>query len=79
MQDVKSAMKVYTCTNFEGVWPVGTAAVIVAASEQEAKTALIKVLKDHGLSGDAYGTEEFDLIEINVNCSSVIILRDGNY
>jgi len=33
-------MNVYTCNDFYGAWPIGSAAVIVAESEADARTQL---------------------------------------
>ena len=68
-------MKVFTCTNFEGFYPVGTAAVVVAENVTEADMLLRNKLNSIGLSQD----DELILEELSLNSSVVVILRDGNY
>lgn len=68
-------MKVYTCTDFEGYWPVGTAAVIVAESEAMAMARLLTMLASIKLPQDTALT----LTEMDVDKAQVVILRDGNY
>ncbi len=67
-------MKVFTCNDFEGHWPVGTAAIIVAETEDEAIGELGQRLLDRGLPGIGFSLNELDL-----SSSSVLILCDGNY
>lgn len=71
-------MKVFTCTNFEGHYPVGAAAVVVARDEKKAKELLDLELRTQGLElGDA------TLTEICMASSTtepvVLVLADGNY
>ena len=68
-------MKVFTCTNFEGFYPVGTAAVVVAENVTEADMLLRNKLNSIGLQQD----DELILEELSLNSSVVVILRDGNY
>ena len=44
-------MKVYTCTSFKGFNPVGTAAVVIAKSEEDAANLLNGHLIAKGLEG----------------------------
>lgn len=68
-------MHVYTCTNFEGCWPVGTAAVIVAPDEKQALHLLRAELAKQGLEVSWSETVEL----VNAQSEQVIILLDGNY
>jgi len=68
-------LKVWTCRNFKGFWPVGTAAVIVAENETQAKMMLLGKLRAIGLGKD----EDFTLQELDVSLPTVSILRDGDY
>jgi hypothetical protein len=70
-------MKVYTCTEFQGHYPVGTAAVIVASSRKEAKEKLEKALFDH--FGAIQVVKESDLVQISASKAAAHILLDGNY
>jgi len=58
-------VNVYTCTSFDGLWPVGTAAVIVAESKRAAKMLLEKELKRIKLDQkiDINTINEIDLTE----------------
>lgn len=69
-------MRVYTCTTFEGFWPVGTAAVVVAPTRAQAATILNARLKAHGLKPDV--TMD-DLQLVDLSRPGAAILRDGNY
>lgn len=69
-------MKVYTCTSFFGHWPVGTAAVIIAADKTEAKEMLETALNDSGLPQII---EESDFTEISKSTPSAHILNNGDY
>lgn len=76
MREVRKdfVMRVFTCNDFTGFYPVGTAAVIVADTEEAARGMLDEVLADKGLKPDPY-----TLVEIDVCCFQVSILCDGNY
>lgn len=67
-------MKLFTCNDHRGHWPVPTASVVVAGSEEEAREMLTKELKDRGIDDD-----RFTLTEINPNKKQTIILSDGEY
>lgn len=69
-------MQVYTCTTFEGFWPVGTAAVVVAPTRAQAVTILNARLKAHGLKPDV---TMGDLQLVDLSRPGAAILRDGNY
>ena len=66
---------VYTCTTFTGHYPVGTAAVIAAPSQEVAAEMLNSELQLRGLPGDAK-PEDMILYPVDDNCR---ILTDGNY
>lgn len=70
-------MKVFTCTNFKGLYPVGTAAVIVAHSKAEAKKELLQELKTAGLKQD----EDFkpEIQELYLLVPQCEILNNGDY
>lgn len=69
-------MKVFTVTGFEGHWPVGTCAVIVARDRGHARRLLNAKLKTHGLE-PVEDTTEFKLLDTSVTHAE--ILADGNY
>lgn len=67
-------MRVFYSTDFEGLWPVGTSAVVVASSEEEARAMLEKELSERLLAG-----APFTIHELATDKPSVLILQDGNY
>lgn len=69
-------MKVFYCNNFEGHWPVGAAAVVVAKDMFSARDILSKRLSDIGLSQDI---SIDDLEEIDLDVPSAYILCNGDY
>lgn len=68
-------MKVFTTTNFKGYYPVGTAAVIVAETEEEADRLLIESLSKMHLIQD----EPPELKEVDTSVPHASVLLDGNY
>lgn len=71
------AMKVFTCTDFTGYWPVGIAAVIVAADIDAATMMLADRLESAG--PPQMGSDPLTLIELDTDNIAVTILNDGNY
>ena len=69
-------MKVWTITGFEGRWPVGTAAVVVAESPVTAALFLNNELEVHGLPRSAFPD---DFQEMPTNQSLSRILCNGDY
>lgn len=68
-------MKVFTCKDFKGHYPVGAAAVIVAPDIKTAAEMLDRVLLTAGLPQDGL----MELRELQTEEPSVVILVDGNY
>ena len=69
-------MKVWTITGFEGHWPVGTAAVVVAETADQAAETLNAELRHRGLSPSAKA-EGFD--ELQTHQRGAVVLCDGDY
>ncbi len=69
-------MKVYTNTNFNGYWPVGTSAVCVALNRLDAKAMLESELKKIGLEQTI---NEHDFNEISLLQREAYILNNGDY
>lgn len=69
-------MKVWTCNDFEGHWPVGAAAVVVAETEEQAKDLL-----DFALSVEGLGRQEdgYTLKTLDINKPEAIVLVNGDY
>ena len=74
----KETMKTWTCKTFKGHWPVGSAAVVYAETQDAAAELLNDVLKEHGLSGDAK-PEDMQAFPSDGRCQEVRVLCDGNY
>jgi len=70
-------MRIFTCTNFKGHYPVGAAAVIVANTEAEAETLLELELERIGLPQERHWQPE--LIELSPNFPGATILVNGDY
>lgn len=67
-------MKVWVSTDFEGHYPVGAAAVVVAPDPASAMRLLSDELVRRGLSGDNFSVEP-----INPDRERAYILVDGDY
>lgn len=77
-------MKIYTCTDFEGIYPVGASAVILANSKHHAKILLLKELEKirlgKGLREDIENNTEYVTFEkISQTSPVAVILQDGDY
>lgn len=67
---------VYVCNQFRGHYPVGTAAVVVAESQEHAAQLLNEQLVTQGLTASA----DENMMALVVQTSpQVVILCDGNY
>lgn len=71
-------MNFYTCTNFKGHYPVGTAAVVAAPDRGAAAAKLNSDLQLRGLPGDARPEDMIPLIPDN-SYPVCRILCDGDY
>jgi hypothetical protein len=69
-------MKVWTNTEFEGYYSIGTAAVVVAETAEQAADLLNDDLQLLGLTRSATA-EQFH--RLPVNTPKVLILNNGNY
>lgn len=71
-------MKIWTCNNHVGQWPVPTASVIVAETEEEARKLMREMLEELDL-GTRREVDSFDLVELDVTIAHVVVLSDGDY
>ena len=71
-----NGLKVFTNKEFTGWYPVGTAAVVVAESKEEAASRLNSALVSKGLEPSAK-SEDMDFLPQGVGYCR--ILNDGNY
>jgi len=69
-------MQAWTCNCFEGYWPVGTAAVVIADNIDIAKSLLEDELSKSGLTQEI---QNEDLIPLPTKHRYVRILCDGDY
>jgi hypothetical protein len=69
-----SALKVFTCTDHDGRYPVGVASVIVAADIEHARDLLDAELGKNGLRLGGYSLDELALDRPHAE-----ILCDGDY
>jgi len=70
-------MKVFTCVDFEGFWPVGVAAVVVAEDARHAATLLEAKLVAENLR--AQTIDPASMIEVDTTQAGARIVQDGNY
>lgn len=70
-------MKIFTCIDHDGHFPVGVASVIVAKDRREARQLLDKELKAHSLR--LYTEKKYKLSEVSLKIAQALILRDGDY
>ena len=78
------SMKVFTSIDFPGFWPVGSAAVVVAGSEEEARMLLLAQLDKRKMGsspslGDEARKDGFTLQELDLSDPYAVVLLDGNY
>lgn len=70
-------MKVYTCRNHNGYWPVPTASVVVAPNEVIARILLDAELMARGLKTSV--DYSYTLVELDTGKLKATILQDGDY
>lgn len=68
-------MKLFASTDHKGFWPVGSASIVVAEDEANARALLDAALIERGLGID----EPYTLKEVDTATPAAIILCDGNY
>lgn len=72
-------MRLFTCTDHKGHWPVGTASIVLASNEAEARSLLDRKLYENNLilNGE---TTHYTLNEVSLEDGpKAIILNDGDY
>jgi hypothetical protein len=69
-------VKVWTIKGFEGHWPVGTAAVVVAETAADAARELNRELQAIGLSGNV---QPHELRALDTTSPGAVVLCDGDY
>jgi hypothetical protein len=69
-------MNIYTNNSFEGYYPVGTAAVVIAETAEEAAEILEGELESRGMDQQI---NPKTMIKLDASSQDVVILNDGNY
>jgi hypothetical protein len=69
-------MNVFYCNDFDGHWPVGTAAVIVADSPEDAAKQLERRLEAIGLTQVVRAKQ---MKPVDTGAPVCIVIRDGDY
>lgn len=70
-------MKVYYTDDLIGHWPVGTAAVVVAADRGQARRLLLAAAARRGIKQDP--DRELSLVELSLAEAHAVVIQDGNY
>lgn len=73
----KTIIKIWTCNDHLGHHPVGTATVVIAETEADARAMLIDELKQRGLYNNT-NDEPFTLVEMPLQVG-LRMLCDGDY
>lgn len=71
-------MKFWIFEGFKGHYPVGTSAVVVAKSAEEACALLDVKLKERGLP-PLEGQKSLRYFAVNTDIERAIIIQDGDY
>ena len=66
-------MRVFTCTDHAGYWPVGACSVVIAPDEESARALLLDELIKRKLDKCAFTLQEIPMI------AAAHVLLDGNY
>ena len=69
-------MKLFTCDNHAGHWPVGAASIVIAESETDARYLLDEELLSRSLDP---GNPPYTLKEVDMTKPQAIVLDDGDY
>lgn len=67
---------IFTCTNFEGFYPTGTAAIVSAKTREDAARILQNSLDEYGLNQKI---ETHQMILFDDSFGEVCIMCDGDY
>lgn len=72
-------MKVFSITGFNGHYPIGTAAIVVAKDERHACQLLSAELADQGLGTVLPTDTGLKIVQIKTHEPLAIITHNGNY
>lgn len=68
-------LKLFTCTDHEGLWPVPVASIVLAEDEAQARDQLRIALGLNGLGK----SNDFTLTEVDLGVRQAIVLSNGDY
>lgn len=68
-------MRLFTTDDFEGVWPVGVAAMVIAETHEQATELMTEALIKAGLKPH----NKFHFTEYNLEKPQAVILQNGDY
>lgn len=66
----------FCCVGFSGHWPIGTSAIVVDETKEDAKKALVDYLENNM---DLPQKDDLELAEVFPDVAGVFILNDGDY
>lgn len=75
---VRPELRLFSCTKFTGVWPVGVSAIVYAESQHCASDLLNASLRARSLPGDAEPKHMTPIVTVGQS-PFVTILQDGDY
>lgn len=73
----KDVNKVFICTDFRGLWPVGVSSLVVAKDQVQAKKLLVAALVDAGINQPEIN--DLTLQEVDLRRSQALVLNKGEY
>lgn len=69
----------FVVTDFKGVWPVGTAAIVYAAGREQAKRLLLEELRKQGLGQDNPDHWTLEPITPIPDAPRAVVVLNGDY
>ena len=70
-------MEVWTCDDHDGFYPVGTASVVVASTEDEARALLDAQLVAEGLESSVQAP--YTLERLPLSSPRAVVIQNGDY
>lgn len=69
--------RLYTCTDFRGIWPIGVSSIVVASDKVQARNILLAALKKAGINQPEMNS--LTLEEVDMRQAKAIVLNIGEY
>lgn len=70
-----SQKRLWICTDHDAFWPVGSASIVMANDEAEARKYLDQALREGGLDP----SKGYTLLELNISMPFARVLCNGDY